>query len=640
MDGAVKPVADADELVKQVVECADAGYQKDRKNRENALKDLQMLSGDQWDAADRTLRESMGRPCLQINRLIQPVKQVSNDIRQSVPAVKCGPVDGEGDDATAAVFAGIVRQIQRASNATWVYAQAAGHAAACGIGHFRILTAYTSDTGFEQEVQVELIHHPLSVIWDPAALKPDRSDANWCIVFEFVPRRDWKSRFPNSVETEFNMPGTPNTGSFQWYSNDHVVVAEYWRKVPVTKKIGLLENGEIVDLTDVAEIPPEMKVVRTRDVKTVKLQQMLLSGSELLTEITDWPGTLIPIVPVIGNEIPLEQDKVRHGLVRFAIDSQRMHNYWRSSAAEWIQQGPKAPWLLTPEEIGEYKAMWDTANTTPRPYLLFNRDPNNPQAKPYREQPPVPPQSFWQEGQTTVDEIKATTGIYDASLGARSNEVSGRAISARQTQSDAANFEYTDNLRISLMYAGRVFVDLIPKIYDTQRIVRILDEEEREKFAAINVAVPTTAGDTKMLNDMGVGKYDLTISVGPSQGTRRLEAADSMMEFFKINPESFSIAGDLVVEAMDWPGKEKLAKRMRLAMDPALLQGEKDAPPMPEPDPATEAAKALELETMASKAELNRANAVKSLSAASREEVESMMKQLTGGRMTREGETL
>ncbi len=620
MDGAVARDGVTDDLVKEAKDFADAAYQKDRVNREKALVDLQMLAGDQWSSRDRQDRENLGRPVLTVNRLIQPVKLVSNSIRQATPSVKVGPVDNEGDNGLAAIYAGLIRQIQRTSRATWVYGNAAGHAAACGIGHFRIKTAYVDDDIFDQEIRVELIRHPLAVLWDPGAVEPDRSDANSCMVFEFVPRGDWEKRFPDAAKTQFDMPETMNGGSFQWYAKDHVVVAEYWRKVPVKKRLGLLDTGEVIDLTDVAQLEPGKNVVREREALSHKLEQVLLSGSERLTEVSDWPGKWIPIIPVIGSEIPLEQEIVRHGLVRHAVDSQRMYNYWRSSAAEWIQQGPKAPFLTTPEEIGPFKDLWDSANTTPRPYLLYNRDPANPQAKPYREQPPQPPQAFWQEGQMTADEIKATTGLFDASLGARSNEVSGKAILARQAEGEVSNFEYADNLGISVQHAGRVMVDLIPKIYDTERIVRILDEEEREQFVPINQTAMGDRGKPVLVNDLTVGKYDITITIGQSQLTRRLEAADSMFEFVKVMPETAALVMPELIEAMDWPGKDKISRRLQEAQQP------------PPPDPKEETAKNLELEGMAAKNEQTKADAALKLSKANTEQIDAAMTALTGGK--------
>lgn len=622
----------SDSLVQEAREFAEEAYLADEENRAEALIDLEFISGNQWDAADRKAREDDGRPVLTINRLIQPVKQVVNDIRQTVPSVKVVPVDQGADEGTAGVMAGILRQVQRQSRATWVYAMAAGHAAMCGIGHFRILTQYAGEDAFDQELSLKLIPHPNSVLWDPAATEPDRSDAKRCLVLEYVPEAEFQKRYPKAVAADFDAGiGTSGTRKFRWSKDNRVVIAEYWKMVPTMKTIGLLTDGSVIDMTNVAGLPPGIQVTRTREIETYRVEQTIVSGREQLSEVNAWAGKYIPIIPVLGNEIPLENKTYRHGLTRFARDPMKMYNYWRSSSAEWIGMAPKSPILATPDEIGDFKEMWDTANKVVRPYLLYKRDPQNPQAKPYREPPPSPPSALWQEGNISSDEIKATTGIYDASLGNRSNEVSGKAIMARQREGDIANFEYSDNLKISLQRAGAVMIDLIPKIYDTSRIVRILDEEEREEAVPINHEAYSADGETVLVHDLAAGKYDVTITIGASQTTRRIEAAESMIEYFKFDPEGVALARDIVAEAMDWPGKDRLAKRFKRAMPPEILGDEAEGlVEPPPPDPMVEQAKAIELDDKAAAAAEKKSKVALNLAKAKREEAQSVMQQFTG----------
>jgi hypothetical protein len=575
----------ADELVKEAVEAAETNYNYDRENRLEGIRDLQFLAGDQWDPRDRRQREADDRPVLTVNRLIQPVKLVANQIRFSVPAVRTVPVNREADAGTAWVLGGLLRQIQRQSMATWVYSVATGHAAACGIGHFRILTEYVDDDVFEQEIWIKLIQHPFAVLWDAGAQEPDRSDAMHCLVLEFVPTQQFKKRYPGAAPVDFQGSQTFNPGgNFQWFRPDHVIVAEFWKKVPYQRKLGQLADGRVIDLTNIVELHPSMQVVREREVTSYCVEQSLVSGREVLKGPHKWAGKYIPIVPIIGNEIPQEHSVVRHGVVRYARDPQKMYNYWRSQSAEWIGQAAKSPWLAAAEQIGNYKDMWDTANTMPRPYLLYDLLPENPQLRPERLRAPEPPQALWQEGSISGDEIKATTGMQDASLGAAGNEVSGRGIEARQRQGEMGNYEYVHNLGISLNHTGRILIDLAPKIYDTSRTVKILDEYEKEHFVPINSVAYTEDGEAVLVHDLTSGKYDTVVKLGPSFLTRREQSAAQMVEFLKLNPDAFQLIGDIVAEEQDWPGAAKIGKRLKRAVPPDILGDDADEPPKP-PDP-------------------------------------------------------
>jgi hypothetical protein len=173
----------------------------------------------------------------------------------------------------------------------------------------------------------------------------------------------------------------------------------------------------------------------------------------------------------------------------------------------------------------------------------------------------------------SADDLKATTGIYDASLGARSNEQSGRAILARQKEGDVANFHYADNLARAIKHLGRILVDLIPKIYDAPRVLRIIGKEEEERIVAINQ--PTIEKGVMRIYDLAVGKYDVTVSVGPSYSTKRQEAVASMMELSQAYPPLMQVAGDLMVKNMDWPGAQQIAERLRKVL-PANLAEDDD----------------------------------------------------------------
>lgn len=561
----------------------------DRDNRREAAIDLQFLAGDQWPEQVRIERERDKRPMLTINKLPQFVRQVTNDLRQADLAIKTSPVDNRSDPELSRIYNGLIRQIQYQSSATHVYAGAAEHQVACGIGNFRISTEYTDDTTFDQEIRIKLIPNPLSVYYDPAAVEIDRSDAKWVIVTSEMPVQAFRAEYPDASVQEIEAP-SDYTSTLHWFSEETVRIAEYWRKKP--KQITLVQtpDGETIDVSD---MPPSMRrmmgvdQMRQRIVNGHEIEMFLVSGGDILGGPYAWAGKYIPIVPVIGAEIPLEKMRYRFGMVRFARDPQQMYNYNRTAATESIALAPKAPFLATPNMIGPYKNQWDTANLKNRPYLLYNPDPEAPGARPVREHPPETPVAFMQEAERASDDIKSTTGIHDASLGAQGNETSGKAILARQREGDVSNYHYSDNLERALHYAGRILIDLIPKVYDSERIVRIMGDDDEEEFIPINKVMYGVDGMPQLINDLSTARFDVRVTIGPSYSTRRQETANSVLEFLRVYPDAAPLVGDIVAKNLDFEGSEEVAKRLKNAVPPQIMADPDDpeSQPPPPPDP-------------------------------------------------------
>ena len=322
------PELENQDIVREVRECIEDSYLHDQTNRTEAETDLEFLSGNHWPANIRSIREAADKPVLTINRLPQFVRQITNDIRQADIAIKASPEDNETDVQLAEVYDAILRLIQYQSSAKHVYATAAEHQAGCGIGHFRIVTRYTDDETFDQELCIKAIANPLSVFWDPAAVMPDRSDAMWCAITETIPRKTFKRRYPGKAEASVDSPFSTSMSGLTWASQDDVMIAEYWCKKPYDKMVVQLVSGETVDAEKVAGIPGiEQQVAidqsgqpRVRKVTCHKVMHYLVSGTEVLEGPHEWPGKYIPIVPVIGGEWPLQNKTYRYGAIRFARD--------------------------------------------------------------------------------------------------------------------------------------------------------------------------------------------------------------------------------------------------------------------------------------------------------------------------------
>jgi hypothetical protein len=543
----------------------------DRENRDESLDDFENLIGvGQWPDEIRREREEDGRPCLTINRLPQFVRQVTGDIRRMNPAIKVLPGDNESSQETAEIIEGLTRQIQTESDASSVYEWAAECAAACGIGWFRIITDWSDDASFTQEIRLEPIKNPLAVYFDPVSEKTTREDAQYLFITSKMRIAEFEGQYPGfsvvDAEHDAQVEGISN-----WYNQDTVVVAEYYWKEPVEKTIHLLVDGRTVE-----ELPQGMTAVRSRKVQSHKVMWAKVSGKDVLEGPTEIPSRYIPVVCVPGEEWMVGDRVYRSSVIRFAKDPQRLYNYWRSAQTELVALQPKAPFLVTAKQVAGLETYWNEANNSNRPYLPYNPDEKaaNP---PARSQPPVASQGMMQEVLTAADDMQATTGIYDASLGQRSNETSGVAIRQRQMEADVGTSIYSDNMAKAVELAGRIIVDMIPRVYDTQRTIRILGLDDQEKMETINAIFMTQDGPVKV-NDLTVGKYAVKISVGPNYSTMRQEAAESMIAFVQAFPQAAPVVGDLIAKNMDWPQADQFAERLKALLPPGIVPAEEMTP--------------------------------------------------------------
>lgn len=558
----------------------------DRKNREAALEDLQFLSdidGAQWDPQVRASRIAKGRPCITVNTLPQYVGQVIGDMRINKPAIKVRPAE-DADEDLADVRAGLIRSIERQSDATGIYCQAGEDAVACGIGHFRVSPEYVDDDVFDQDIRVKAIPNPLSVLWDYMSVERTGKDARRCWLVDEIPRKEFERQWPDAVPfggipTELMTKGQ----QIGWVSNDTVKVIEYWRIEEVTKQIAMMDDGAIKDYVPEKPYGQDQRPMsdhvlndskgrpRIRTVRRRQAVMQLITGMSVLTKPYTLPISRIPIFKVTGREVRVGEARVRFGLVRFAKDPVRLRNYWRSVGAEVLALAPKAMWTAEASAVEGREDDFRQAHLTGDPLLIHN----DGFAPPKRVDPPQFPAAILQEAQVNAQDIKDVTGLHDASLGIASNETSGKAIMARQREGDVATVIYHDNRNASIRECGIVVNELIPLYYDTARTIRVLGEDDAIKLQRIN-----DPNDPESI-DIGKGKYDIAVDTGPSYSTKRVEAADSMLAFVQAVPQAAAVSADLIAKAQDWPDAEIIAKRLKRALPPQIL-GEDQVEKTPE----------------------------------------------------------
>ncbi len=576
------------------------------ETREDEIDDLRFYAGSpdnhwQWPADVLATRGSVqgqsinARPTLTINKLPQHVRQVTNDQRQNRPSGKVIPADDKGDVEVAEIFDGIVRHIEYISDADVAYDTACENQVAYGEGYIRILTEYTDPTSFDQDIKIGRVRNSFSVYMDPMIQDPCGSDAQWCFVTEDIPKDEYERQFPNAQPiSSLQDQGVGDQSVSQWVNDKTVRVADYYY-IDHTKKTLNLYYGNVSALSgspqDKQMVAMGMKPIRSREVDVKQVKYCKINGFEVL-ERNDWAGSHIPVVRVVGNEFEVDGRLYLSGIVRNAKDAQRMYNYWTSQEAEMLALAPKAPFIGYGGQFEGYETQWKTANTNNWPYLEVNPDVTDGQGGtlplPQRSQPPMAQNGLIQAKMGASDDIKGATGQYDSSLGATSNERSGKAILARERQADTGTYHYVDNLARAVRCVTRQLVDLIPKIYDTERIARIIGEDGTSDMARVNPDQPEPVKKIvdergiviQKVYNLGVGKYDVCVTTGPSYMTKRQESLNAMTELLQGNPELWAVAGDLFIKNMDWPGAQEMAKRFAKTIDPKLLGDEDESPEM------------------------------------------------------------
>jgi hypothetical protein len=570
------------------------------ESREDEIDDLRFYAGSpdnhwQWPADVLATRGAVqgqtinARPCLTINKLPQHVKQVTNDQRQNRPSGKVIPADDNADVEIAEIFNGLVRHIEYISDADVAYDTACENQVSYGEGYIRLLTEYCDENTFDQDIKIGRIRNSFSVYMDPTIQDPCGADAKYCFITEDIPKTEYERLYPNSAPiTTLQSLGVGDQSISNWLNENTVRIADYYY-IDYDRATLNLYPGNLTAFEGTPE-DKQFKAIygkpkKSRESDRVKVKYCKINGYEILEE-RDWAGKYIPVVRVVGNEYEVDGRLYLSGLVRNAKDAQRMYNYWVSQEAEMLALAPKAPFIGYGGQFEGYEDKWKTANTTNWPYLEVNPDVTDGSGAvlplPQRAQPPMASSGLLQAKAGASEDIKSTTGQYNASLGMGSNERSGKAILARQREGDVGTYHYGDNLARAVRHITRQIVDLAPKIYDTQRVARIIGEDGETDMVKID---PMQQEPVKKIIDPmnpsvvidkiynpSVGKYDVVVSTGPGYATKRQEALEAMAQLLQGNPQLWQVAGDLFVKNMDWPGAQEMAKRFAKTIDPKLME--------------------------------------------------------------------
>lgn len=565
--------------IKEIEELFKDDLDRESENRNNAEDDISFAKmGNQWPDQAKKDREREGRPCLTLNRMPTFIRQVVNDSRINSPQIKVKPVDDDADTETADIMGGLIRNIEYSSQADVAYDTAFDSSATCGMGFWRIVTEYCDEQSFAQEIKIKRITNPLSVVFDAYGESIDGSDWNHAAVIDHITDDEYKRRYKEAKKDK--------VGSFAGEADDGISkdddkltrIAEFWHATDEPETLLMLSDGSVLTKAEfekphpdigipLKDILSDLGITVSRERKSSKrVIKQYICGSEII-ETNDWAGKYIPVVPVFGDEVFYEGKRYLKSLIRDGKDAQRNFNYWRSAATEAVALGPKTP-FIGPEGAFDTDAdKWNTANLKNHPYIQYD-GPIAPQRQPFVGVPA----GMLQEAMNASDDMKTIIGLQDASLGAKSNETSGKAIMARQREGDVSTFHFIDNLAKSIAHTGRILVDLIPKIYDTERVIRIIGiDGETEN---VQLKKPTQHKGVERIFDLQLGKYDVAVDTGPSFTTQREETAQQMTELIRSFPQAAPFIGDLLVKNLNWPDSDEIGKRLKAMLPPQIQQME------------------------------------------------------------------
>jgi hypothetical protein len=588
-----------DDLLKEAKDAFAASADASDENRQTALDDVRFARlSEQWLEADVSARQRNRRPCLTINKLPAFIRQVVNDARQNKPSIKVHPADSGADPETAEVINGLIRNIEYASSADVAYDTGVECAVTCGFGYWRVGLDYAFDDSFDMDLKIKRVLNPFSVYGDPHSTEADSSDWDSAFVVDRLTKADFEAQYGDKAKVDWDDTSWSSAGE-PWRTENEVMVAEWWKREEKDRKILLFADirdgsmhvygeDQIAEDEDFQRVQQFLEFRQERMTKTHQVTQHIMTGAEILKS-EPWAGRYIPIVPVYGDEFDIQGKRYFRSLIHNAKDAQRSFNYWRTAGVELVALAPRVPFIGPKGTFDSDIERWMTANTRNHSYLEY--DPVAGQPPPQRQPMDTGVAAgALQEALNASDDIKAIVGMYDASLGARSNETSGKAIMARQREGDVSTFHFVDNMARAIRHTGRILIDMIPHVYSAERIVRVIGEDGSQEAKQVNkpyqVRDPKTgqpmqqpvmgldgqpvqddAGNPLLepimaLHDLTAGKYDLTVSTGPSYTTQREEAAAQMTEMIRAFPQAAPIVGPELAKNLDWPGADEIAEKM------------------------------------------------------------------------------
>lgn len=598
-DGMYSPENEKGTFLSHVLKEFKESLEADDHNRKAFVEDMKFYNNEQWDHKTKAERDADGRPSLTLNQLPLFVKQIIGDIRLNRPRIKVRPAGGTASTDIGRIYDGIIQNIQNTSKFDQICDSSAEQTTVGGLGAWRIITEYSDNGSFNQRIGIRWIPNPLSVYFDPAPYDLDKEFAKYCFVTTYISRSEFSKKYKNISPTSIPEVGTGDQEG--WFEKDKVKIAEYWCRKEESKTIVQLSTGEVLDKSEAEqviedalaarnslvlqsqianqqiELPELPRIVKSRSIPIFKVYRYVICGCAVLEGPEEFPSSIIPIVPVYGETVVIEGKRYIRGMVRFAKDACRMYNYWRSAETETIALQPKSPWVATPAQIEGFESDYRNANRKNIAVLRYN--PDNQSPPPQRQAPPQTSPGMFQGSQSALTDLKSTIGMFGPSLGMEGSERTAPAILARERSGDVGNFVFMDNLCRALRLTGKILIDMIPNVYDTEDVIKYVNPLGKDEEVIINKLGLDANGNHIIINQLKGGRYDVVVDTGPNYTTARIEALEGMFKFGQYYPQAAPIIADLVARMQDWPYSEEIADRLEKMLPDGIRPKQENEPP-------------------------------------------------------------
>lgn len=540
----------------------------DSDNREYAIEADHFLnkSDGQWEPT--VVSKMRGRPRYTFDMCNPIVDQITAEIEQADFDIRVRPAGGDATKELANTYDGIIRNIENLSNASTVFSKQARNMIGKGIGGWRVITDWAQSDSFDQDLLIEPIENFEDRVWfDPASEKQDRSDANWCHVLQALSKEEYMDRWPKGSCMSVS---DDRRNSVYYCKPEQVIVGEFLYKKFKSTELVMMNNGKVYTAEQLEQVVDELAAAgivevrrRTRDVSTV--YSHLYDGSDWLEEEKETVFEWIPVIPTYCNFNISENKVIYRGVVRNLMDAQRVYNYAKSREIEEGALAPRGKYWMTSEQAKGYGDSLSTLNTNADPVQLYNVDTEAP-----------PP--FWQGGaqinaglQTTAADaaraINVSAGMFSSNMGDNPGLQSGVAIELQQNKGDNGTIKYFKSQEVAICHTARILINAIPKVYDSERQIRVLNEDGSFEMVMLNEVVFDEQTKTNVyINDLSQGQYDVTCDVGQPFKNRQQETVKAITELAAINPSIITTGADVLLNSIQTPGIDIIAERVREQM--------------------------------------------------------------------------
>lgn len=595
---------EANTVLNESVEKVNEWYSYFNEHIERARNFLTFLYVDQWDMNVRQARETVNKPTMEFNKLTSIIRGILGEFRNNSPALTVRGVGKDVQQNAVDVREGLIRHIHYESDADIAYQIAGRHGLECGWGAARVVAEYESPDSFNQVLRIKPIMDFQSAFWDPTASEGNKMDGDYCGVYTMMSMDRFKKQWGKICPNPESVSGLTGNYYVRWNTRDTVMIAEMYYKEYYDKKLVQLSDGqemsekeakEVMEMQEKAmEQDPyadimgyqPLEIQNTRDVRDYKIKHIKFVQNKILEE-TDYPGRLLPIPYIEGDTTVIDGEAIPVPYIQDAIDTQKLINYIGSEIAYGILRSRKETVIGTADMFAGHEDDWLNPQRV-QGWIEYNFDKQA--GKPEFIKPPAFSDSFLVAYQNANQDLMQILGRFEESRGQETNAISGIAINARQRAANKPVNLYDDNNQRGIKYIGKVLLDMIPHIYDTERTVMIMSGDNQSKAVDLNKQkgfkmLPNGDVEPNIENDMTKGKFDIEIRVDGSYDAQQAQAMDVLIRLATINPAISNLIPDLLAEVSGLQNTQQLVERLKTLVPPQIIAKEENLPPPPPPPP-------------------------------------------------------